>query len=219
MPYGSVKLAPRRHGPFPITQVISPVTYKLALPHQWTIHPMFHASLLTPYSEIKEHGENYSQPPPDLVGDVEQYEVEAIHSHQRQGKGKQLQYLVKWFGYPKSNNTWEPAGHLQTLTLLKEYHHQVPVESIKSTANQGERHLPSWLPHLTRPTATTPSTCQPSTGTSHLQCGILTMATPPNHQHLEKEPSAANRKSDHHSNTARPTQPFVKTLSAPSTTE
>ncbi len=31
--YGSVKLAPRRHGPFPITQVISPVTYKLALPH------------------------------------------------------------------------------------------------------------------------------------------------------------------------------------------
>src|SRR6266851_1677686 len=35
LPYGSVKLAPRRHGPFPITQVISPVTYKLALPHQW----------------------------------------------------------------------------------------------------------------------------------------------------------------------------------------
>src|SRR6266851_3165099 len=79
--YGSVKLAPRRHGPFPITQVISPVTYKLALPHQWTIHPIFYASLLTPYSETKEHGENYSQPPPDLVGGTEQYEVEAIRSH------------------------------------------------------------------------------------------------------------------------------------------
>ncbi len=50
LPYGSAKLAPRRHGPFPITQVISPVAYKLALPHQWTIHPIFHASLLTPYS-------------------------------------------------------------------------------------------------------------------------------------------------------------------------
>src|SRR6266851_4891677 len=68
LPYGSVKLAPRQHSPFPITQVISPVMYKLALPHQWTIHPMFHASLLTPYSETKEHRENYSQPPPDLVG-------------------------------------------------------------------------------------------------------------------------------------------------------
>src|SRR5216684_3710250 len=118
LPYGSVKLAPRRHGPFSITQVILPVTYKLALPHQWTIHPVFHASLLTPYSKTKEHGENYSQPPPDLVGGGEQYEVEAIHSHQRQGRGKYLQYLVKWSGYPESDNTWEPAGHLRTPALL-----------------------------------------------------------------------------------------------------
>ena len=33
LPYGSVKLAPRQHGPFPIAQVISPVMYKLTLPH------------------------------------------------------------------------------------------------------------------------------------------------------------------------------------------
>jgi len=44
--------------------------------------------------------------------DVEQYEVETICSHQCHGKWKQLQYLVKWLGYPESNNTWEPAGHL-----------------------------------------------------------------------------------------------------------
>ncbi len=122
LPYGSVKLAPKRHGPFPIAQVISPMTYKLMLPHQWTIHPVFHALLLTPYSETIEHGENYLQPPLDLVGDVEQYEVEAIHSHRHHGKKRQLQYLVKWQGYPKSDNTWEPAGHLQTPLLLKEYH-------------------------------------------------------------------------------------------------
>jgi len=60
LPYGSIKLALRWHGPFSITQVMSPVAYKLALPHQWTIHPMFHMSLLTPYSKTKEHGENYS---------------------------------------------------------------------------------------------------------------------------------------------------------------
>ena len=85
LPYGSVKLAPRRHGPFKIMQVISPVTYKLALPAQWTIHPVFHASLLTPYVETEEHGENYSRPPPDLMGDEEQYEVETIKSHRRHG--------------------------------------------------------------------------------------------------------------------------------------
>jgi len=143
LPYGLVKLALKCHSPFSITQVISPVTYKLALPHQWAIHPVFHASLLTPYSKTKEHGENYARPPPNLVGGTEQYEVEAICSHQRQGRGRQLQYLVKWLGYPESNNTWEPAGHLQTPILLKEYHRRVPVERIKCVADQMKKHLPS----------------------------------------------------------------------------
>jgi hypothetical protein len=96
LPYRLVKLAPRHHGPFKITQAISPVAYKLALPHQWTIHPVFHVSLLTPYIETKEHSANYSRPPPDLVGGEEQYEVEAIRSHRHHGKKKHLQYLVKW---------------------------------------------------------------------------------------------------------------------------
>ncbi len=58
--YGSVKLAPRQHGPFAIAQVMSLVTYKLTLPHLWTIHPMFHTSLFTLYSKTIEHRENYS---------------------------------------------------------------------------------------------------------------------------------------------------------------
>jgi hypothetical protein len=61
--------------------VISPVAYKLALPLQWTIHPVFHALILTPYIETKEHGENYSRPPPDLIEGKEQYKVETIRSY------------------------------------------------------------------------------------------------------------------------------------------
>jgi hypothetical protein len=38
-------------------------------------------SLLTPYIKTKEHGENYSRPPLDLIGGKEQYEVEAIRSY------------------------------------------------------------------------------------------------------------------------------------------
>jgi hypothetical protein len=90
-----VKLAPRRHGPFQITQVISPVAYKLALPHQWTIHLVFHASLLTPYVKTIEYDENYLRPLPDLMGGEEQYKVKAIRSHRHHGKKKQLQYLIK----------------------------------------------------------------------------------------------------------------------------
>ena len=95
LPYGSVKLGPRRHGPFLIERVVSPVVYQLHLPPQWTIHPVFHASLLTPYVETKEHGENFSRPPPDLINDEEQYKVEAIRSHRHHGRKRQLQYLIK----------------------------------------------------------------------------------------------------------------------------
>ncbi len=86
LPYGMVKLAPQRHRPFKIIKVLSPVMYQLELPFQWTIHLVFHASLLTPYVETSEHGENYSWPPPDLIDNNEQYKVKMIHNHQRHGR-------------------------------------------------------------------------------------------------------------------------------------
>ena len=45
----ATKLAARRHGPFPIKKVLSPVTYQLVLPATWKLHPVFHTDLLTPY--------------------------------------------------------------------------------------------------------------------------------------------------------------------------
>jgi hypothetical protein len=74
-------LAPQCHGPFVITKEISPVAYKLELSLAWNIHPVFHVSLLTPYIETKEHGENFLKLPPDLINGEEQYKVKAIHSH------------------------------------------------------------------------------------------------------------------------------------------
>jgi hypothetical protein len=35
----TAKLAPRRHGPFKVIKVLSPVSYQLALPTQWSILP------------------------------------------------------------------------------------------------------------------------------------------------------------------------------------
>ena len=90
------KLAPQRHGPFVISQVMSPVSYRLELPHQWRIHPVFHTDLLTPYRETKIHGDNYLHPPPELVDNEEEYEVEAVLDSRRFGRGRKLQYLIKW---------------------------------------------------------------------------------------------------------------------------
>jgi len=83
---------------------------------------MFHVSLLTLYVETIEHSKNFSRPPPDLINNNEQYEVEAIHNHRRHRWKKQLQYLVKWVGYSESDNTWEPISNIQALLLIKQYH-------------------------------------------------------------------------------------------------
>ena len=74
----AVKLAARRHGPFPIKKILSPVTYQLTLPATWKLHPVFHTDLLTPYWETPFHGRNYARPPPDLVANQEKYEVEKV---------------------------------------------------------------------------------------------------------------------------------------------
>ena len=89
------KLVARRHGPFPIKEVLSPITYCLTLPHQWHIHPVFHIDLLTPYQETPMHGANYQCPPPDLVDREEEYEVEKVIDSRHFGRGRVLQYLVK----------------------------------------------------------------------------------------------------------------------------
>jgi hypothetical protein len=102
----TTKLAPKRHGPFKVIQVMSAVNYRLELPTQWSIHDVFHTDLLTPYRETVTHGANYQRPPPDLVEGVEEYEVEKVLDSHRYGRGRKLQYLIAWKGYPDSDNQW-----------------------------------------------------------------------------------------------------------------
>ena len=100
------KLAPRHHRPFKVVQVMSPVNYCLELPTQWSIHSVFHIYLLTPYHKTITHGPNFQHPPPNLVDNKEEYKVEKILDSWQFGRHKQLQYLVKWKGYPDSDNMW-----------------------------------------------------------------------------------------------------------------
>ena len=100
------KMKPKREGPFTITEVLGPVTYRLKLPATWRIHNVFHAALLRSYKENTVYGENYTKPPPDLADGEEVYDVETILNHRKRGRG--YQYFVKWRGYPISDASWEP---------------------------------------------------------------------------------------------------------------
>jgi hypothetical protein len=122
----AAKLAPKRHGPFKVIQVMSAVNYRLELPTQWSIHPVFHIDLLTPYHETPIHGTNYQRPPPDLVEGEEEYEVETVLASRRFGRGKKLQYLVKWKGYPDSDNQWIDKEDIFADDAIREFKNSNP---------------------------------------------------------------------------------------------
>ena len=137
--YESKKLAPKREGLFKVLKVLSPLNYRLKLPKSWRIHPVIHITLLSPYKENDIHGTNYATPPPDLIEGEHEYEVEAIISHRKQGRGHA--FLVKWKGFPTGENTWEPEKNLNNAKrILKTYK---------------ERHKLTWIQWPTRPSPLT----------------------------------------------------------------
>ena len=130
-PHQATKLNPKCYGPFRVIKEISPVVYQLQLPPSWNIHPVFHASLLSPYHKTPSHSPNFSRPPPDLINNKEEYKVEQIKAHQNFGRSKRLQYLIKWKGYPKSDNTWENTTDIHAPDLVKQYYKCCPPQKIK----------------------------------------------------------------------------------------
>ena len=121
-----VKLSPKRHGPFKIGKVLSPITYQLELPPQWKIHDVFHADLLTPYHESELHGPNFTKPPPDLIDREEEYEVEEILQSRKYGRQRKVQYLIKWKGYLDSENQWVDWDDMHADEALVEFKKKNP---------------------------------------------------------------------------------------------
>jgi hypothetical protein len=117
----TAKLAPRRHGSFKVIQVMSAVNYQLELPTQWSIHPVFHTDLLTPYKETIMHGPNFTRPTPELIDGEEEYSVEKILDSRRFGRRQRLQYLVKWEGYPDSDNMWVDKDDVFVEDKIREF--------------------------------------------------------------------------------------------------
>ena len=130
--YQASKLNPKRYGPFSIEKVLSPVAYRLTLLNNWRIHNTFHVSLLSPYRESATYSPNYSRPPPDLVEGEEEQEIEWILAHRYTSRTRKLQYLIKWKGFPESDNEWVGPEHMHASNLVRKYHRSHPLEHIKA---------------------------------------------------------------------------------------
>ena len=82
---------------------------------------MFHIDLLTPYHKTPIHGANYLCPPPDLIDGEEEYKVKYILAKRRTGRCHQLQYFVKWKGYPDADNQWIDAQDMSADEAIAEF--------------------------------------------------------------------------------------------------
>jgi hypothetical protein len=112
------KLAPQWYSLFKVLWA-SPTNCKLELPPHMKIHPVFHNSLLKPYHETKEHGQNHERLAPKIVnGEEGHYEIEAILMAWPTHNKKSMQYLIKWKGYPASENSWLPEKELTNAKKL-----------------------------------------------------------------------------------------------------
>ena len=104
-------------GPFLIAEARGPVNYRLELPADAKIYPVFHVSLLEPADPETPIQTTFHY----QTEEETEYEVEKILRQDGQ------KYLVKWKGYPDSENTWEPIEHLLNCQqLLRQFHHRNP---------------------------------------------------------------------------------------------
>ena len=107
---------------------------------------MFHTDLLTPYRETPFHGEKYQRPPAELVQGQEEYKVEAVLDKRHYGRKKKCQYLVKWKGYPDSDNEWVDHTDMHTPEAIKEYEQARKNKSrLRSHINQSNTPMSSSL--------------------------------------------------------------------------
>jgi len=93
--------------PLRITEKLSPLSYRVALPKNTKIHDVISIVHLRRY---RGSGDDI-QPLPVVVDDAEEYEVERIDGERINAQGTP-EYLVKWVGYADKERTWEPRSNL-----------------------------------------------------------------------------------------------------------
>ncbi|CAJ0938700.1 unnamed protein product [Ranitomeya imitator] len=118
MKVSSPKFKPRFIGPYRISEVLNPVSFRLTLPASFSIHNVFHRSLLRRY--VAPVVPSIDPPAPVLVEGELEYIVEKILDSRV--SRRKLQYLVKWKGYGQEDNSWVFASDVHAADLVRAFH-------------------------------------------------------------------------------------------------
>ncbi|KAJ0085155.1 hypothetical protein Patl1_07664 [Pistacia atlantica] len=112
----NLKLSPRFYGPYRVLEKIGTVAYRLELPPEAKIHPMFHISCLK-----KKLGERHqlvvTLPPTDKDGIIRPELEEILHMRLKKKKNHVVtEVLVKWKGLSEEEASW-----VEYSTLVNEF--------------------------------------------------------------------------------------------------
>ena len=117
------KLQKQFVGAFEVTEKIGQQAYRLSLPADWKIHPVFHIPLLKDW-ETADLQEDQPAPTGD-VPDAEEsyYDIERILLWRKVKHGRKFlkEYLILWKGYLVEEATWVQAGQFSNPKQLKNY--------------------------------------------------------------------------------------------------
>ena len=117
------KLQKRFVGPFRVLETIREQAYRLALPDEWKIHPVFHVSLLRDW---KAAGVQEDRPvDQNDVPEVEEpfWEIEKLLRWRKVKRNKKIlkEYLVLWRGFSISEASWITQDQLINPRLLQQF--------------------------------------------------------------------------------------------------
>ena len=101
-------------GPFNVIQKVGSQAYRLLLPAHWKVHPVFTIAMLEP---APAGDDPFGRPTPDHPGSVfvegdtptkQSFVVESLINRRviKKGRGKVVQYLVRWQGYGPEDDRW-----------------------------------------------------------------------------------------------------------------
>ena len=122
----TTKLAQQYVGPFEVIERVGRLAYRLKVPEDWKVHPVFTIAQLEPAPPPSD--DPYQRPRPThpqaVSADGQEYDVERLLNKRvvRKGRGLATEYLLRWKGYGPEFDRWYNLKDLQdALELVEDY--------------------------------------------------------------------------------------------------